>query len=174
MQQRGESRSACCWHACAFSAHVQSLRNARAVRSRAQSRCASRCRCDQVAHRATWPDGPQTARRLRPLARRALITLRPPAVFMRTRKPWVRLRRVTEGWYVRFMLLSLAVKPMLWPYTLLYISLVRRYLQCAASRFTRFTSRGALLNTAPCRSHAHVSKQATAAFKVLGFAEPAI
>lgn len=40
----------------------------------------------------------QTARRLRPLARRALITARPPRVFMRTRKPWVRLRRVTEGW----------------------------------------------------------------------------
>ena len=42
--------------------------------------------------------GPQIARRLRPLARRALITARPPRVFMRTRKPWVRLRRVTEGW----------------------------------------------------------------------------
>jgi len=40
---------------------------------------------------------PQTARRLRPFARRALMTLRPPAVFMRTRKPWVRLRRVTDG-----------------------------------------------------------------------------
>src|SRR6185369_2611010 len=34
----------------------------------------------------------QTAMRLRPLARRALITARPAAVFMRTRKPWVFLR----------------------------------------------------------------------------------
>src|SRR5690606_17781819 len=40
----------------------------------------------------------QTARRARPLARRALMTLRPPLVFMRTRKPWVRARRVLEGW----------------------------------------------------------------------------
>ena len=45
----------------------------------------------------------QTAKRLRPLARRALITARPPRVFMRTKKPWVRARRVLEGWYVRFM-----------------------------------------------------------------------
>jgi len=37
-------------------------------------------------------------RRLRPLARRARITARPPRVFMRTRKPCVRLRRTTEGW----------------------------------------------------------------------------
>ena len=29
---------------------------------------------------------------------RALITARPPRVFMRTRKPWVRARRVLEGW----------------------------------------------------------------------------
>lgn len=33
----------------------------------------------------------------RPLARRALITLLPPRVFILTRKPWVRLRLVTEG-----------------------------------------------------------------------------
>lgn len=32
------------------------------------------------------------------------MTLRPPLVFMRTRKPWVRARRVLEGWYVRFMM----------------------------------------------------------------------
>lgn len=43
-------------------------------------------------------DATQTARRWRPLARRARITLRPPRVRMRTRKPWVRLRRTTEGW----------------------------------------------------------------------------
>jgi hypothetical protein len=44
-----------------------------------------------------------TARRARPLARRALITARPPRDFIRTRKPWVRLRRVLDGWYVRFI-----------------------------------------------------------------------
>ena len=36
-------------------------------------------------------------RTLRPLARRARITPRPPLVAMRARKPWVRLRRITEG-----------------------------------------------------------------------------
>jgi hypothetical protein len=40
----------------------------------------------------------QTARRLRPLARLAAITARPPRVFMRTRKPWVRARLVFEAW----------------------------------------------------------------------------
>lgn len=39
----------------------------------------------------------QTASRARPFARRALMTARPALVFMRTRKPWVRLRRVFEG-----------------------------------------------------------------------------
>lgn len=38
-----------------------------------------------------------TAKRARPLARRALITARPPRVFMRTRKPCVRARRVLDG-----------------------------------------------------------------------------
>ena len=47
----------------------------------------------------------QTAKRVRPLARRALITARPPRVFIRSRKPCVRARRVLEGWYVRFMVL---------------------------------------------------------------------
>jgi len=37
------------------------------------------------------------------LARRPLKTRRPPVVFMRLRKPWVRLRRITDGWKVRFM-----------------------------------------------------------------------
>jgi hypothetical protein len=32
------------------------------------------------------------------------MTARPPFVFMRTRKPWVRFLLVTDGWYVRFML----------------------------------------------------------------------
>ena len=35
------------------------------------------------------------------------MTLRPPAVAMRARKPWVRMRRVLWGWYVRFMSRSL-------------------------------------------------------------------
>jgi hypothetical protein len=41
---------------------------------------------------------------LRPLARRAEITARPPRVFMRVRKPCVRARLTLEGWYVRFMI----------------------------------------------------------------------
>ncbi len=41
------------------------------------------------------------------LARRALITARPPRVFMRTKKPWVRARRVLEGWYVRFIVVPI-------------------------------------------------------------------
>lgn len=49
----------------------------------------------------------QTAKRARPLARRAFSTARPALVFMRARKPCVRLRRVLEGWYVRFMLTAL-------------------------------------------------------------------
>jgi len=42
-------------------------------------------------------DTTQTARRLRPLARRALITARPPRVRMRARKPWVRARLTLDG-----------------------------------------------------------------------------
>ncbi len=34
----------------------------------------------------------QADNRARPLARRALITARPPRVFMRARNPWLRLR----------------------------------------------------------------------------------
>ena len=41
--------------------------------------------------------GAQTLNRARPLARRARNTERPPRVRMRTRNPWVRLRRVTDG-----------------------------------------------------------------------------
>jgi hypothetical protein len=40
--------------------------------------------------------------RLRPLARRRRSTSRPPRVFLRARKPWVRLRLLLWGWYVRF------------------------------------------------------------------------
>ena len=42
--------------------------------------------------------GAQTARRLRPLARRALMTARPPRVRMRARKPSVRARLTLDGW----------------------------------------------------------------------------
>ena len=42
------------------------------------------------ARRPVVPGDRQTARRLRPLARRALSTARPPRVFMRARKPCVR------------------------------------------------------------------------------------
>ena len=45
--------------------------------------------------------------RLRPLARRALITARPLAVFMRTRKPCVFFRWVVDGWKVRFIAVPL-------------------------------------------------------------------
>jgi hypothetical protein len=45
----------------------------------------------------------QTLRRARPLARRARRIARPPRVRMRTRNPWVRFLRITEGWNVRFM-----------------------------------------------------------------------
>lgn len=51
--------------------------------------------------RRTWQcrrtRGAQTLNRARPLARRARSTLRPPRVRIRTRNPWVRLRRVFEG-----------------------------------------------------------------------------
>jgi hypothetical protein len=39
----------------------------------------------------------QTLKRARPLARRARSTARPPRVRIRTRKPWVRFLRITEG-----------------------------------------------------------------------------
>ena len=45
----------------------------------------------------------QTVRRLRPLARRRLSTMRPFLVAMRARKPWARLRLMTLGWNVLFM-----------------------------------------------------------------------
>ena len=40
--------------------------------------------------------------RLRPFARRRRSTSRPPRVFLRARKPCVRLRLLLCGWYVRF------------------------------------------------------------------------
>ena len=56
------------------------------------------------------PIANQGASRVRPFARRAERTLRPPTLFMRARKPCVRLRLTTEGWNVRFMMVSLDVK----------------------------------------------------------------
>ena len=44
----------------------------------------------------------QALRTLRPWARRRAITLRPPGVDMRARKPWRRLRTILLGWKVRF------------------------------------------------------------------------
>lgn len=74
-----------------------------AVQARRRRECGTHCQSwPGPFNRANHADA-YTARRLRPLARRALITARPPRVFMRTKKPWVRLRRVTEGWKVRFI-----------------------------------------------------------------------
>src|SRR5690606_26652966 len=42
-------------------------------------------------------DGVETARRLRPFARRRGSTVRPPWVFIRARNPWVRRRRIRLG-----------------------------------------------------------------------------
>lgn len=47
----------------------------------------------------------QALRRARPRARRALIMARPFLVFIRARNPWVRLRLISLGWNVRFMML---------------------------------------------------------------------
>ena len=52
----------------------------------------------------------QGASRARPFARRAESTVRPPTLFIRARKPCVRLRLTTEGWNVRFMVVGLEVK----------------------------------------------------------------
>lgn len=52
----------------------------------------------------TWPTVYVTASRFRPFARRFLRIWRPDRVFIRARKPWVRLRRRLFGWYVRFIL----------------------------------------------------------------------
>jgi hypothetical protein len=68
----------------------------------------SREQCGNIGSMQTLPAGiapapGQTLRRARPLARRARITARPPRVRMRTRNPWVRFLRTTEGWNVRFI-----------------------------------------------------------------------
>ncbi len=50
------------------------------------------------------------AKRLRPLARRRLITFAPDLERIRLRKPCVRLREILLGWNVRFMILSTPVR----------------------------------------------------------------
>lgn len=42
-------------------------------------------------------DGAQTESRLRPLERLALITARPPRVFILARNPWTRARRILDA-----------------------------------------------------------------------------
>ena len=87
-----------------------------AVRPQVQPEIAPRPRCSRrerllVVLAALQPRaagqragaGNQTLNRARPFARRARSTPRPPRVRLRTRKPCVRLRRVTDGWYVRFI-----------------------------------------------------------------------
>jgi len=45
----------------------------------------------------------QALNRVRPFALRRLMMFRPPRLLMRTRNPWVRLRLLRFGWYVRFI-----------------------------------------------------------------------
>ena len=62
-----------------------------------------------------WQSGDQTVRLLRPLARRALMTLRPFLVLMRVRKPWTSLRWRFLGWKVLFMVVSsVKTRPRWW------------------------------------------------------------
>jgi len=56
----------------------------------------------------------QALRRLRPLARRRLMTARPERVAMRARNPWVRARRIRLGLNVKLMSVSLAEKGCEW------------------------------------------------------------
>jgi hypothetical protein len=65
----------------------------------ARAREASRDWCAIVTAR----ENGQTARRLRPFARRRARTRRPPLVAMRARKPWTRLRCRLLGLNVRFI-----------------------------------------------------------------------
>jgi hypothetical protein len=53
----------------------------------------------------------------RPLRRRAFMTLRPPLVDMRARKPNLRMRLMRFGWYVRLVDTRTLLIPCLWPIT---------------------------------------------------------
>jgi len=80
-----------------------------------------------------------TDRRLRPFARRLEMTLRPPVVDIRSRKPWVLLRLRLCGWYVRFMVISLL------PSTRLCSNYGKRTIYCPADhRVNRFYGRPVL------------------------------
>ena len=59
--------------------------------------------CLQYLKSLPWPPESYTVRRLRPLARLRLITLRPFFVAMRFRKPCFLARLILLGWYVRFI-----------------------------------------------------------------------
>lgn len=48
----------------------------------------------------------QAASRLRPFARRLLMTACPVRVFMRTRNPWVRARLTLLGWKVLLLIIQ--------------------------------------------------------------------
>ena len=63
--------------------------------------------CTKVRRLTCTAQGYTLVKRLRPFERREFKTPRPPRVFMRTKKPWVRLRRITDGWNVRFMVFFL-------------------------------------------------------------------
>jgi len=65
-------------------------------RRRKLTRTAQPCRSRKIHPRRPVP-AVQTASLARPFARRARSTARPPRVRIRTRKPCVRLRRVTDG-----------------------------------------------------------------------------
>jgi len=71
----------------------------RAKRARTREPAAATC----PGHRRSAAADQGTSR-ARPFARRAESTLRPPTVFIRARKPCVRLRLTTEGWNVRFII----------------------------------------------------------------------
>jgi hypothetical protein len=88
--------------------HAQHVRSERDRESCASDGPDSRQQRGDIGSAQALPAGiapalGQTLRRARPLARRARITARPPRVRMRTRKPWVRFLRTTEGWKVRFI-----------------------------------------------------------------------
>ena len=76
---------------------------ARPAEQRIELPCAGQPVATAPRHHTSGARRDQGASRARPLARRAESTLRPPAVFIRARKPCVRLRLTTEGWKVRFM-----------------------------------------------------------------------
>src|SRR5262245_37417053 len=80
---------------CQGPGQVQHRERARMLLRAAQHRSETILAAEAMAPRKAFRPGAsrherrQTATRLRPLARRALITARPLAVFIRARKPWV-------------------------------------------------------------------------------------